>query len=278
MAGAGDDIASIRNPLEDSMQSPSLPSVALAIFSADLLRYLLGAGLIWLVVHVLLRRRLATRRILDAVPRPGQIRRELVYSLSTVLIFASNGLMLWLLAESGRVRIYADVAAHGWAWWWASLALIVVVHDAYFYWTHRLLHHRGWFGAVHGRHHGSLHPTPWAAYSFHPLEALIQAAFLPLFVAVVPTHTGVIAVFLLHMILRNAIGHCSHELMPWRWTPRGALRWITPVTHHHFHHARNRGNYGLYFTWWDRWCGTEDAEYLRYGDAQFRGVRSNAFS
>jgi lathosterol oxidase len=47
------------------------------------------------------------------------------------------------------------------------------------------------------------------------------------------------------------------------------LGWITPVSHHHFHHARNRGNFGLYFTWWDRWCGTEDPEYLRYGDARF---------
>jgi len=177
--------------------------------------------------------------------------------------------VLWLLAANGWVRIYDDAAAYGWPWWWASLALIIVAHDAYFYWTHRMLHSRRWFAAVHGRHHASLHPTPWAAYSFHPVEAAVQAAFLPLFVAVVPMHAGAIAVFLVHMILRNAIGHCGHELMPWTLSPRGALRWITPVSHHHFHHARNRGNYGLYFTWWDRWCGTEDADYLRYGDKHF---------
>ena len=59
--------------------------------------------------------------------------------------------------------------------------------------------------------------------------------------------------------------------MPWRWTRHGWLSWITPVSHYHFHHARNRGNFGLYFTWWDRWCGTEDREYLRYGDAHFAG-------
>jgi len=251
------------------MATASFATVALSMLGIDLLRYLLGAGLVWLAVKVLFRRQLAGRRILDGAPRQGQIRRELVYSLSTVLIFAANGTMLWLLAANGWVRLYADVAAYGWVWWWASLALIIVAHDTYFYWTHRLLHDRRWFGTVHGRHHASVHPTPWAAYSFHPVEAAIQAAFLPLFVAVVPTHGGVVAVFLLHMILRNAIGHCSHELMPWRLTPRGALRWITPVSHHHFHHARNRGNYGLYFTWWDRWCDTEDAEYLRYGDMHF---------
>jgi sterol desaturase/sphingolipid hydroxylase (fatty acid hydroxylase superfamily) len=249
---------------------PSLTLVALSMLSVDLLRYLLAAGAVWLLVWVVFRRRLAGRRILDAAPRPGQVRREVVYSLATVTIFASHGLLVWLLAVSGRLQIDTDVAQHGRAWWLASLVLIVVGHDTWFYWTHRLLHRPRWFAAVHGRHHASMHPTPWAAYAFHPLEAWVQAAYLPLFLAVVPTHRGVIALFLLHMILRNAIGHCGHELLPWRWTRHGPLRWVTPVCHHHFHHARNRGNFGLYFSWWDRCCGTEDPDYLAYGDARFQ--------
>jgi lathosterol oxidase len=255
------------------MQDPSLTTLALTAFSMDLLRYLLAAGSVWLLVSVLLRHRLRGRRILGSEPRAGQIRRELTYSLATVVIFASHGVMLWLWAAKGCLRLYSDVADHGWAWWWASLALIVVAHDAYFYWTHRLLHRRGWFQHVHARHHASIHPTPWAAYSFHPVEAMIQALFLPLFLLAVPTHGAVVGVFLVHMIVRNCIGHCGHELFAWRWTPRGWLRWLTPVTHHHFHHTRNQGNYGLYFTWWDRWCGTEDASYLRYGDAHFAASR-----
>lgn len=94
---------------------------------------------------------------------------------------------------------------------------------AYFYWTHRWLHHRRWFRAVHGCHHTSLHPHGWAAYAFHPVEALVQAAFLPLFLQVVPVHSGVVVLFLVHMIVRDAIGHCAHELMPWGWA-RG--RWL----------------------------------------------------
>jgi len=259
------------------VQDPSLPHVALTILTIDFLRYVLAAGAVWLLL-VALGRRLAGRRILDGTCRPGQIRREFAYSLSTVVIFATNGLLVWLLARAGTLEIYGDVASRGWAWWWLSLVLIIVAHDAYFYWTHRLLHHQGWFRAVHGRHHASMHPTPWAAYAFHPIEALVQAAFLPLFLLAVPVHGAVIAVFLIHMILRNAIGHCAHELLPWRWTRSGWLRWITPVSHHHFHHARNRGNFGLYFTWWDRWCATEDAEYLRNGDARFAGEQSLSLS
>jgi len=251
------------------VQDLSLPQLALTILAIDFLRYALAAGAVWLTVWVALRRRLASRRILDAVPAPGQVRREFTYSLSTVLIFAANGLLVWLFVQNGTLQVYDDLSQHGWAWWWASLVLIVVAHDAWFYWTHRAMHHRRWFRAVHGRHHASLHPTPWAAYAFHPVEALVQATFLPLFLLLVPVHGAVIALFLLHMILRNTIGHCAHELLPWRWTPRGWLGWITSVSHHHFHHARNRGNYGLYFTWWDRGCGTEDAQYLRHGDERF---------
>ena len=255
------------------MQDPSLPQLAATVFFIDLLRYALAAGAVWLLVFVLLRRRLAGRRILDAAAAPGQVRREITYSLSTVVIFAATGVLVWLLWQNGTICIYDDVQRHGWAWWWASLVLAIVSHDAWFYWTHRALHHRRWFRAVHGRHHASLHPTPWAAYAFHPLEALVQAAFWPLFLMLVPVHSTVVAIFLLHMIVRNAIGHCAHELWPWQWTPRGWLGWITPVSHHHFHHARNRGNYGLYFTWWDRWCGTEDAAYLRHGDEHFAPAR-----
>ena len=254
------------------MQETSFITLALTILAIDFLRYLIAAGAVWLLVCVMLIQSLRPWRILSAESKSGQIKREFIYSLSTVLIFAASGVMLWLLAAAGCVRIYDNVAQYGRAWWWVSLALIVVAHDAYFYWTHRLLHHRWWFRRVHAAHHVSTHPTPWAAYSFHPVEALIQALFLPLFVAVVPTHGAVIVVFLIHMIVRNAVGHSGYELWPWHSTRRGWLRWITPVTHHHFHHARNRGNFGLYFTWWDRWCGTEDGEYLRFGDTNFVGA------
>jgi len=135
------------------VQDPSLPKLIVMILTIDFLRYAVTAGAVWLVVDALLGRRLAGRRILDAVRKPGQIRREFGYSLATVLIFASNGLLVWLLARNGTVEIYKDVAARGWFYWCFSAVLVIVAHDAYFYWTHRLLHHRRWFRAVHGKHH-----------------------------------------------------------------------------------------------------------------------------
>ena len=42
---------------------------------------------------------------------------------------------------------------------------------------------------------------------------------------------------------------------------RPRFDWLTTVTHHDLHHSESRWNFGLYFTWWDRWMGTEHPRY-----------------
>lgn len=74
-------------------------------------------------------------------------------------------------------------------------------------------------------------------------------------------HLGVIIFFVWHMIVRNAIGHSGYEIFPRGWASQRWLGLITPVTHHELHHEKGGGNFGLYFTWWDRIMGTEHAEY-----------------
>jgi len=63
------------------------------------------------------------------------------------------------------------------------------------------------------------------------------------------------------MIVRNVIGHLGLELAPAGFTRRRGWRHSTTTTHHALHHARPRGNFGLYFTWWDRIMGTEHPAY-----------------
>jgi len=226
------------------------------IFASDLLRYLVGAGLVYLVVWIWWRRVLLPRRIQSRWPSGDDIRREVGYSLMTVLIFSIVGFGLYYGIGNGVFRVYSDIGRHGWLWWAASIVLLIVLHDAYFYWTHRLLHHRRVFRWAHRAHHLSHTPTPWAAYAFAPAEAVVQAAYLPLILTVLPAHESALFVFLVHMILRNAIGHCGFELMPRRFA-RMRLQPITTVTHHDLHHSGTNWNYGLYFTWWDRLMGTE---------------------
>jgi sterol desaturase/sphingolipid hydroxylase (fatty acid hydroxylase superfamily) len=229
-------------------------------------RYLVVAAAVWLVLHVLLRRRLA-HRVIAGWPSGADLRREIAYSASSLLVFAALGAAVFALLVEGRVEIYGNPARHGWLWLVASLPLLVLWHDVYFYWTHRLLHRPWWLRHVHGVHHRSRTPSPFAAYAFHPVEALINGLVTPLALLAVPLHWSVVLLFALHQIVRNAHGHAAVETMPRGFARHWFFGRFTTTTHHHLHHETARGNYGLWFTWWDRWCGTERADYLARFDA-----------
>jgi Delta7-sterol 5-desaturase len=231
------------------------------VFAVDLARYLIGAGSVSLLIWGVFRSRLARRKIRSGVPGIGQIWREVGYSLVTVCIFASVGTIIVLGAMHGVLPVYTNVSDYGWPYLLASLALMIVAQDAYFYWVHRLMHHIPWLWRVHATHHRSYNPTPWTAYAFDPGEALIHGLFTPVFLAIVPVHVGVLFAFTAHMMLRNAIGHCGYEVFPKGWVDHPVLGLVTSVTHHDMHHPHAPRNFGLYFTWWDRWMGTEHHDY-----------------
>ena len=139
---------------------------------------------------------------------------------------------------------------------------MVLAHDAYFYFAHRLMHHPKIFKHVHLVHHKSTNPSPWAAYSFHPLEAIVEAGIFPLIVFTIPVHSLVLVLFLVFMITRNVLGHLGMEILPKWFVKNKFLNWNTTTTHHDMHHKNFHTNYGLYFTWWDNLLGTTDKEYI----------------
>jgi len=221
-----------------------------AIWLADLSRFLIPAALLTLVVARLPAAWRARRTVRAIQPPSVQRRREFLNSMLTVVIFSLNRALIFALAQSGVLKVYADFAERGAPYAAASLLTVVVAHDGWFYWTHRLLHRPGIFRRMHQTHHRSVAPTPWAAYSCAPTEAVVQAIFLTAILLVLPLHPLVIFVFLLHMIVRNVLGHAGVELVPRTWLAGWWGRWLTTTLHHDMHHAHGRHNYGLYFTWW----------------------------
>ena len=224
--------------------------------------YLAAAALLWGLLHRVLRRRL-THRLIAAWPSAADVRREMAYSLSTLMVFGAVGLGVLAAVMSGHAEVYFQVRQHGWPWLLLSFLLMVLWHDLYFYLTHRLLHTRWLFRRVHGVHHRSRNPSPWAAYAFHPLEALINAMVTPIALLVAPLHVSVLLAFTVHQIVRNAHGHAAVETMPAGFVGHWFWGRFTTTTHHHLHHETAKGNYGLWFTWWDRWMGTENAHYAQ---------------
>lgn len=238
-----------------------LAGVFSGVLITDFLRYAIGAGGVYLIVNLLLAARLSARKIRAGDPPGGQIRREVLASLRTVLVFALNGTLIVLGAEAGIVPIYTEIGAYGWAYLAFSTAVLIVAHDAWFYWSHRLLHYPPLFLRFHRLHHRSHNPTPFTSYSFDLGEAIANAIFLPLILLVLPAHPVAILIFVTHMMLRNSLGHSGYELFPSNRHGRPLFDWMTTVTHHDLHHAHAGYNLGLYFTWWDRWMGTEHPDY-----------------
>jgi lathosterol oxidase len=152
---------------------------------------------------------------------------------------------------------------YGWLYAVATILLVVIAHDTYFYWTHRLMHFSRPFTSIHRLHHLSVTPTPWTGFAFSPLEALIHAAYVPLFTAVFPLHWCVYTFFILHMMIRVVQIHSGIEIFSSDERVPKPPRWIVTTTHHDLHHRRGTSNYGLYFTFWDWLMGTQDAEYDR---------------
>jgi len=225
-------------------------------------RYLVGSIGVFLLIWVMLGRRLAGRKIRPHKIKAPQLRRELLYSASTVLTFMFMGVFVYEGAAQGWFRFYSDINQYGWGYLVFSFVMLAIFHDAYFYWTHRLMHHPKLFKHFHVIHHRSMNPTPFTAYSFNITEAAVNFMVIPLFALMVPLHDVTTIAYMWFMILRNAIGHSGYELMPKGWTRHPILGLSTTITHHDMHHEKMTGNYALYFTWWDRWMGTEHKDYL----------------
>jgi sterol desaturase/sphingolipid hydroxylase (fatty acid hydroxylase superfamily) len=246
------------------MNDSLIPAIAtqwLMNAQTDVTRYAVFAIGVWLALWVVFAGVLRGRKIRDQTPRAQQLALEFVISLRSIAIFSTIGLATFMLERFGLLPGPQIAASWGLGWFWASLALIIVAHDAYFYWAHRLMHDPRLFRVFHRRHHKSMNPSPFTAYSFDLGEAAIMGAFVPLWMLIVPTQWPVIGLFMLHQIVRNTLGHAGYELMPTRGDGRPLFDWLTTTTHHDLHHAQAGWNYGLYFTWWDRLMGTEHPEY-----------------
>lgn len=232
------------------------------LLAFDTGRYVIPASLAFTVFWVWKWDALAHRRIQPRRPSRKAIARELRYSASTIVVFACVGVGVLQLDRAGVTRKYAGIADRGVPYFLASIALAIVIHDAYFYWTHRAMHHPRLYPYFHRVHHLSTNPSPWAAYAFAPLEALVSALVVPLILLVVPMHELAVFAFLAFMIVMNVLGHLGIELYPRWFARRRWTRWLSTTTHHSLHHRDFHGNYGLYFTWWDRLLGTQHPDYL----------------
>jgi len=224
-------------------------------------RYAVFAVLTWALLWVVLRRPLQGRKIRDQSPPTRQLALEFLISLRSIALFAVSAVVQSLLSRAGAYPLSHWARGAGPVWFWISVGSMILGHDAFYYWTHRAMHRAAGCRWLHVRHHRSHNPSPFTAYSLSLGEAALMVSFVVLWPFIVPTTFAAIAVFIVHQIARNTLAHSGYELMPATATGKPLFDFLTTTTHHDLHHAEPGSNFGVYFTWWDRWMGTENPGY-----------------
>ena len=223
-----------------------------AVFAIILLRYFIISGAFYFVFYC---RRHSRKQLNSKLPKTQQIKFEIKWSLVSSVIFAVFGLILGVMWQKGFSRIYLDFEEYGWFYLPFSFFLLSLFHEVYFYFSHRFMHFEKIYQWIHAIHHRSVHTSPWASFSFHPGEAVIEAAILPILVLIIPVHPLVLISYLTLMTVSAVINHLGYEL----FSSHLFHRFFISGSHHSLHHQRFKGNCGRYFRFIDNFVGTEIA-------------------
>ena len=230
-------------------------------FYSNSVRYLIFALPIFLLFYVWKKRDLLKFKIQQKFPENKHIIREITYSFLSIGVFSVVGTLVFILRKHGYTKIYTNFNDHSVLYFVFSIIVFIVLHDTYFYWTHRAMHWKKIYRYVHLVHHKSTDPTPWAAFAFHPLEAVVEIGILPIMVFLMPLHHYAILTWVLYQSAMNLLGHLGFELYPSGFVSGTVSKWNNTSTHHNMHHRFVNCNYGLYFNFWDRILGTNHVRY-----------------
>ena len=264
--GIGFNPPSLQSHLElegvaDLWAGHSFGADSLVMFLIILARYFLVAGGCWWLLRVCHPHAAAALSELQGRRLRDGIRHDIRLSVMSAAVFAvAAAAVLWLQAH-GLTRLYADADPRHWWYLGVSYLAVLILQDAVFYITHRLFHHPALYTTFHRGHHLSRRPTPWTSFAFDPPEALVQALFLVAIVMLIPLHTITVLAVLSTMTVWAIVNHLDLDDLPRRFPHHLLGRWVIGPSHHSLHHSRPSVHFGLYFTFWDRVCGTQDARY-----------------
>lgn len=248
----------------------------LVLFLVVFVRYVVVSGIFFAVFYKLSGEKFRLRKVNKGEWKEGQFKREVIYSAITSFIFSLSGVAMVWAWENGYSAVYTSIGDYGYFYLIASLLIALFLHETYYYWAHRVMHHPSLFKVVHKVHHESLISSPWTAFSFHPWESLLQALIVPLIVWLLPMHPIAILAMLSIMTVSAVINHLDIEIYPVGFEKHWLGKWLIGATHHSLHHTEFTTNYGLYFTFWDRWMGTESGKFESLFRKKTQGPTSGA--
>ncbi len=223
-------------------------------------RYFSIAGAAFILFYFIVKRPMMFRKIQKKIPNWSEYGRDIINSLITITIFGTVAFFVFGYFRE-YTNFYYDINEYSTGYLVFTVVWMFFLHDTYFYWMHRVMHHPKLFKWVHLTHHKATNPTPWTSYAFHPLEGFLEAMIVPLIAFTLPVYRPAMVTFLLFQFVYNVYGHLGFELYPKGFHKTWIGRWVNTSVAHNLHHKKFDGNYGLYFLFWDRMMGTLRSEY-----------------
>jgi Delta7-sterol 5-desaturase len=184
-------------------------------------------SLVYLIVWKWLGKRFANWRIqLNQRVDAAQIKSEIKNAFWVFAVGALFSSIVFWLSTKGYTKLYSNYSEHSPVFAWAGFFIIILIDDAWFYFTHRLMHHPKLYRYVHA----------------------------------MPTYLPVLGLVQVYGLFENIKGHLGYEFFP-SWWNKSWLRFMTSSTHHNMHHHKFNGNYGIHFRFWDKLFSTEFKDY-----------------
>ena len=233
----------------------------ISLFILISMRYIAVAGSAHLFFYSSLGKAFAKRKFSTQSLNWDAIFKDVKLSIKSAVIFSIGSASVLSAYDSGNTLLYSDIHQYGLTYLIESYLSVLLLQDAYFYFSHRLFHHPLFFKWLHEGHHRSKETTPWTSFAFDPLEAVFQSLFLIAISFLIPIHFITLIAILITMTVWAVVNHLDLELFSPAFPHHWLGKWIIGPAHHSVHHQRFSKHYGLYLTIWDRLLSTNDKNY-----------------
>jgi len=176
--------------------------------------------------------------------------KEITLSAWSIPMMAIPSCLIFLGEMRGYSQLHDEPirGVTGWLGVAAQTLAFLAFTDMLVYFIHRALHHPWLYVRFHKPHHKWIITSPFSSHAFHPVDGFAQSLPYHIYAYMFPLNKWVYLVLFIFVnywtiSIHDGVGLYDGEV-------------LNGSNHHVIHHRQFNYNYGQYFTFWDKLCGT----------------------
>jgi len=114
-------------------------------------RYFIFAGIFYLFFYIVNKNSFIHLKIQNKFPKSKMIISEALFSMQTMIIFALIATLIHYLIINEYSMVYMKISDYGTVYFLLSIALLILIHDCYFYFSHKLIHPKKFLDSFIGK-------------------------------------------------------------------------------------------------------------------------------